>query len=130
MNIFAIQDASDRRLGDYIVYNGKLNQYVPSESFPEGYMCPPATLTHSEANELVVKLKRETGIDYYVKLAPRPCPKCGREIWTDDLDFAHPTNREMSEWRAGCNKHDFGCGFEIIGASYDDVIHTWNHIPR
>lgn len=50
------------------------------------------------------------------------CPECARDIEDDDLDFCYPLRRERDLWRAGCNTHDGGCGFEVIKPSEHEVL--------
>jgi len=61
-------------------------------------------------------------------IAANPCPGCGRVMWANDHDFCYPNNRERSSWRAGCNVHDFGCGFELVApvATEAEVLALWN----
>lgn len=59
-------------------------------------------------------------------LVPNPCAGCGRVIDVDDGDFCYPENRDRTKWRAGCNEHDFGCGYEVTAATRDEALAKWN----
>lgn len=63
-----------------------------------------------------------------VHIAANPCPSCGRRMWANDHDFCHPENRERTKWRAGCNVHDFGCGFEVTAQvlTEAEMLKAWN----
>lgn len=97
----------------------------PPADAPDSFV---ATLPKEQALALADKLSTETdGPGWTVGLAPRACPSCGRQVTPDDLDFCYPTHRR-TQWRAGCNQHDFGCGFEVEApvASADAIIGLWN----
>lgn len=63
-----------------------------------------------------------------VHIAANACPSCGRRMWANDHDFCHPENRERTKWRAGCNVHDFGCGFEVTAevSTEAEMLNAWN----
>lgn len=64
-----------------------------------------------------------------IEVAPGLCAQCGRKVFANDLDFCHPTHREGDPQRrfvAGCNVHDFGCGHEVFGDSFEEAMSKWN----
>lgn len=87
----------------------------------------PALFDKAGAEEMAAELNAAApdGEQWRVEEAPLPCPCCGRELLVDDLDFLYPQNREWTSWRAGCNEHDFGCGYEVFGATADEVFAKW-----
>lgn len=60
------------------------------------------------------------------EIAPNPCPQCGRKMFANDLDFCHATNREGTAFVAACKEHNFGCGHEVLGTSFEDAMARWN----
>lgn len=92
--------------------------------------CAPVKVPADEVEQVLRELNVAYPGEWRQELAPGPCPRCGRNIWADDLDFIYPENRERSSWRAGCNEHDFGCGFEVTAPTKNDVIKAWNAAAR
>lgn len=97
-----------------------------SNQMPNGYCLKPLTLALAQAQALAAALTTQTGQSWTIEIAPHPCPLCERKIWAGDLDFCHPTSRERTAWRAGCNVHDFGCGYEVTANSKEAVMAAWN----
>lgn len=89
----------------------------------------PEHFTLESAEEFAKKLN-EAGASpaWEVHLAANSCPSCGRAMWANDHDFCHPENRERTKWRAGCNVHDFGCGFEVSAevSTEAEMLKVWN----
>ena len=89
-------------------------------------------LRKEEALQLLRTLENKYGppVRWKLGVAAAPCPQCGRDIWTNDGDFAYPTNRQFAHWRLSCNEHDGGCGFEIIepAQSRDEALQAWNRL--
>lgn len=125
---YAIREVTEHHIPSFAVVHPETGQLVSNRSIPNGYCHRPVTYglvaAQAEANELT----QRTGFLWEVTLAPNPCPSCGRSLWADDLDFLHPSNRERSAWRAGCNTHDGGCGFELEGPSALEVLRAWNAV--
>ena len=125
LHMHALYIKREEARDEFIVKHPETGELVSRETLPDTYCNKPAIFKHEEALELAVKLKLETDRDWQLVWAPKPCPSCGREIWADDLDFCYPQNRERTKWRAGCNEHDFGCGFEVTGSSEREVMLKW-----
>lgn len=98
---------------------------VGSRDIPNGYCHPPLTLPLDEAELLAEHLSKTTGMDWKLEVAPTPCPACGRKISPADYDFVYPENRERTQWRAGCDIHNFGCGHEVKGPTRESVLEAW-----
>ncbi|KVP96875.1 hypothetical protein WJ96_06795 [Burkholderia ubonensis] len=113
------------RIPGYAVRHPESGALVSNRSFDNGYCVQPLTFDKAEAETHAAALHAATGTVWVLELAPGPCPACRRVIWADDLDFCYPLNRERTRWRAGCNEHDFGCGFEVEGNSFVDVMRLW-----
>ena len=88
------------------------DQVVCNEDVEVGWCRRPLTLPRDQAEALASFLSETQSQTWEARATHRPCPACGRDIWADDLDFLYPLKRDYSEWQAGCNLHDFGCGFE------------------
>jgi hypothetical protein len=110
----------------FVVAHPKTRVIAPSETVTAGSWGPPLTYPLAEAQTIANRLTAQTGEEWTPLLAPERCPSCGRDIAADDYDFCHPTDRTYTRWRAGCNKHDFGCGFEVFGGSRDTAVQAWN----
>lgn len=119
------EQVSDRHPG-FAVRHPETGVLVSNRSLHNGYCIQPLTFPKEEAEAHASALRASTAVTWVLELAPGPCPSCKRVIWADDLDFCYPLNRERTLWRAGCNKHDFGCGFELRGDSLGDVLRRWN----
>lgn len=93
------------------------------------YLLPPEHFTH-EAAQAHANALNDAGASpaWEVHIAANPCPSCGRRMWANDHDFCHPENRERTKWRAGCNVHDFGCGFEVKAqvSTESEMLKAWN----
>lgn len=107
-------------------------QLVTSSAFDNAYNHPPARFEQEVADMLAQEMNQREGVspqDGWRALATyKDCPSCGRDLWANDLDVCYPQNRERSSWRVGCNCHDFGCGLEVHGDSYEDVVGQWNNL--
>jgi hypothetical protein len=123
---YALREQVTDRTAGYAVRHPQSGALVSNRSFENGYCVQPLTFPLDEAQAHVATLTAETRVTWMRELAPGPCPACKRVIWADDLDFAYPLNRERTLYRAGCNKHDFGCGLEVEGDSFEGVIRRWN----
>lgn len=110
----------------FVVVHPKTKAIVSSETVAAGSWGPPPTYPLAEAQAIANRFTAETGEEWAPLLAPERCHSCGRDIAADDYDFCHPTDRTYTRWRAGCNKHDFGCGFEVLGGSRDTAVQAWN----
>lgn len=116
---------------DYLFMHPQSGQLVTGSAFDNANNHPPA---HFE-QELAELLAREmnqlkgdpTSAGWSAVLTYKDCPSCGRDLWANDLDVCYPSNRERTRWRVGCNCHDFGCGLEVLGESYDDAVSRWNN---
>lgn len=95
-------------------------------SIPNGYCEKPLTLVLGDAQAIAATMEREAGDAWTLEVAPHPCPVCERKIWAGDRDFCYPKDRERTAWRAGCNVHDFGCGYEVTASAKDAVMAAWN----
>ncbi|WP_157644007.1 hypothetical protein [Burkholderia ubonensis] len=123
--LYAIREMVADRIPGYAVRHPESGALVSNRSFDNGYCVQPLTFDKAEAETHAAALHAATGTVWVLELAPGPCPACRRVIWADDLDFCYPLNRERTRWRAGCNEHDFGCGFEVEGNSFVDVMRLW-----
>jgi len=123
---YALREVVQDRLHGYAVKHPESGEIVSNRSFKNGYCEQPLTFLQADAQALAEALRAQTQVTWVVELAPGPCPQCGRVIWADDLDFCYPANRERTRWRAGCNEHDFGCGYNIEGDTFESVIRRWN----
>jgi hypothetical protein len=124
--LYALREQVADGHAGYAVRHPQTSTLVSNRSFENGYCVQPLTFPRDEAVAHAAALQAATGVTWVVELAPGPCPACKRVIWADDLDFCYPTNRERTLYRAGCNKHDFGCGFEIRSDSFEGAIRRWN----
>lgn len=89
----------------------------------------------------IIKYKNK---EYNIKA----CPLCGH-IPQDEYDFIHPTsgrweifkdfepkenfeyfnqkeNPYENNWQLSCLEHECGCGFTVLGNSFESVIKKWN----
>ena len=123
---YALHEVVQDRIPGYAVKHPESGEIVSNRNFKNGYCEQPLTFPQAEAQALAEVLTAQTQVTWVIELAPGPCPQCGRVIWADDYDFCYPSNRERTRWRAGCNEHDFGCGYEIEGESFEAVIRRWN----
>ncbi len=123
---YAVRESVLERIEGFAVDHPDTGLLVSNRSFPNGYCHQPKTWSLDEAQRVAAQLAIETGVFWVVELAPVPCIRCGRIIWADDRDFCYPSNRERTTWRAGCDLHNFGCGHEVLGDSFDDVMRRWN----
>ncbi len=128
--LFAVCQRDPEHVDGYAVVHPDTGDIVSNRSFPNGYCSMPLVMDEEQAQSLALRLREKTGLDWVAEGAPSPCPACGRVIWADDLDFCYPNNRERTSWRAGCNEHDFGCGYEVEGETYEQVMAAWNRLPR
>jgi hypothetical protein len=122
----------------YAVHNAETDDYlfrcegteqrlVTSTSLDNPYCHTPATFSQELADALAAEMNIKESTNRWVALKThRDCPSCGRSLSTNDMDVCYPQNRERTKWRVGCNLHDFGCGLEVEGTSYDDVLDRWN----
>lgn len=127
-SIFAVREKSGRIPG-YAIRHPATGFIVSNRSFESAYCEKVLTMPEAEATRLAAALTVRTGVKWVKELAPNPCPKCQRVISADDGDFCYPSNRQLTQWRAGCNEHDFGCGHEVKAESYTQVMALWNGTP-
>lgn len=108
------EEGQDRD-ADYLFAAPESEEPIPGALLDDNpYNHPPLTFTRERAEQLAAAQNRKEGrTSWRVELAPAPCPSCGRIMWANDHDFCYPSTRERTHWRAGCNEHDFGCGFEV-----------------
>jgi hypothetical protein len=131
MTLYAVycRDENGRR-SNYAAEDPETGALVAREGLADGWRIAPAKLAKPQALELARQLQEKTGREWFLELAPNPCPSCSRVIRADDLDFCYPQTRERKTWRAGCNEHDGGCGFEVEGTSFEDVMRKWNRAHK
>lgn len=125
-NRYAIREMVADRNPGFAVRQPVTGALVSNLSFEEGFRIQPPAFPKAEAEAHAEALFVATGIVWVLHLAPGACPACRRVIWADDLDFCYPQNRQRTRWRAGCNEHDGGCGFEVEADTFDDVMRLWN----
>lgn len=127
MALYAVycRDENGRR-DDYAAEHPATGALVARKPLAGDSRIAPATLARPRALELARQLQEQTGRAWLIEPAPNPCPACSRVIRADDLDFCYPQTRERKTWRAGCNEHDGGCGYEVIAASFEAVMQAWN----
>lgn len=113
---------------DYLVEHPETGELITYESLASPWRRSPALRLQEEAQAKASELQQRTGEPWHIELAPNACPSCAREIDVDQLDFCYPRGPKSGLWRAGCNEHDGGCGFEIEGDSYEDVVTKWNQV--
>lgn len=123
MELFVLFKPTDW-LPHYAVAHPDTRKIVSQEVV--GRHCAPVKVPADDVDEVLRELAAAYPGDWRRELAPGPCPSCGRKIWANDLDFIYPENRERTSWRAGCNEHDFGCGFEVTAPSRLEVVQAWN----
>lgn len=116
----------DRNHRSYLFRHPATGEVVTGDNLDNPYCHPPAHFALEEAERRAEEMNVQGPLrGWRTHVAPSPCPSCAREMWANDLDFCYPNNRRRS-YRAGCNVHDFGCGFEIEGNDYEDAILKWN----
>lgn len=124
------RDFDEESDSDFLYAHPSTGEVMPGRQLgtnPNNY--PPEHFSREAAQAHVLRLNASApDTPWVLRLAPRPCPSCGRVMWANDLDFLHPRNRLRDGWRAGCNVHDFGCGFEIeaLGVTRDQLLDQWN----
>lgn len=128
--LYAVREVGASSGKGYAVVNPTTNETVAEYRFANGYCEQPIVLPLQDASILAQKLTASSETTWITERAPSPCPGCGREIWASNLDFCYARNHEQTQWRAGCNEHDFGCGYEVEAASFDEVLAAWNAAPR
>lgn len=111
---------------DYLIEHPVSGELVSYESLASPWRHRPALRPHVQAQEKADELRKLTGDPWQIELMPNACPNCAREIGADRVDFCYPRGTKGGIWRAGCNEHDGGCGFEIEGSSYEDAVTRWN----
>src|SRR5690606_25174008 len=114
---------------DYLIEHPDTGELVPHESLASPWRRRPALRPRAQAQAKADELKRLTGDPWQIEIAPNACPSCSREIEADRVDFCYPRGPKSGTWRAGCNEHDGGCGFEVEGSSYEDAVIKWNRAP-
>lgn len=115
--------AAGSRTG-FLVAHPNTGSLVSREEVQSGYVYPPVLFPRAVADLLAESMARP-GRVWEVLEAPPPCPHCGRHIETGDRDFCYAANRERTAWRAGCNVHNSGCGFEARAPSEAEVLARW-----
>ena len=128
--LFAVREESSDGIIGYAVIRPSTTEITSDRSFKDGYMNRPLTLDKDAAENLANALTVKNGKAWMIELAPNACPSCGRDKWANDHDFLYPQNREKTEFRAGCNVHDGGCGHEITGTSLEETLKKWNEPKR
>lgn len=111
---------------DYLVEHPQTGDLVSQETLASPWRHSPVLLPHAEAQAKADELRQRTGNAWSIELAPRDCPRCAREIDGNRPGFVHTLGARRDRWRAGCNEHEGGCGFEVEGESYEDVLTRWN----
>jgi hypothetical protein len=112
----------------YAVAHPETQEIISQATHPSKHASAPLTWELEDAFAIAQGLQHKFGHSWKLVLAPGPCPQCGRQVLADDDDVWYPINRDRQEWRAGCNEHDFGCGYEAIGASNREVLAHWNGV--
>jgi len=113
-------------LDDFLVEQPGTGKLVSFISLASPWRHSPALRPQAEAQAQADELRRRTGDPWQIELAPNACPNCAREIGVDRPGFCYPRGPKNGPWRAGCDEHDGGCGFELEGSSYEDVVTKWN----
>ncbi len=99
---------------EYLFKDPESGMLVPGDELDNAFCHQPEPFEEDQALALAEALNLAGAYPRWeVCVAPSPCPGCGRQMWANDFDFCYPRNRERTQWRAGCNVHDFGCGFEV-----------------
>jgi len=111
---------------DYLVAHPRTGTLVSRRSLATPWRHRPALLPRAEAQAMADELRETTGNAWSIELAPNDCPGCDRKIDPNHPDFCYTPGVRRDRWRAGCNEHDGGCGFEVEGDSYKDVLTRWN----
>lgn len=120
--LFAVRTEHHR----YAVRHPDSGLIVDRETVDHSGWLEAVLLPEAEAKSLAEDLSVSTRAHWWTVPEPQPCPNCGRGILVDDLDWAYPENRARSRWTAGCFEHNFGCGYEVFGSSYEEVMQKWN----
>lgn len=115
----------------YVVTDRDSGNIVPSDSLKAPEAHREVALPLHDAECLMKQMLAKFPETYQWKLvrALAPCPQCGRDVWTNDLDVCYPNNREMTSWRVGCNEHGGGCGLEVHGPTREAAVLAWNEAP-
>lgn len=115
---------------DFVYEHPETGLFVPGAELGRqaGYL---ATKRFSQPDAVSQARRLNAGLEdkpWRVELAPEPCPNCGRQMESGDMDFIYPQTRLAQQWRAGCNRHDFGCGFELQmdAQSAEEMTKFWN----
>ena len=128
---YSVREVSNEtRHGAYAVEHPESHLIVSNQSFDDGYLVRPLTYPLNEAIACAEYLTSTTQSPWEIVGAPNPCSNCGRVIWTDDMDFCYPQNRERNLWIAGCMEHNGGCGHDVVGKTYHQTMSRWNHIKK
>jgi hypothetical protein len=113
-------------MDDFLIEHPRTGDLVSRDALASPWRHKPALLPEAEAQAKADELRQLTGNAWRIELAPNECPECAREIDANRPDFAHTLGARRDRWRAGCNEHDGGCGFEVEGESYEDALTRWN----
>jgi hypothetical protein len=132
MTLYAVYcRGKNGRRDDYAAEDPATGVLVARETLADGWRIAPAKLARPRALELACQLQQKTGRAWFIEPAPNPCPACSRAVRADDLDLCYPQTLDRKTWRAGCNEHDGGCGYEVIATSFEAVMRAWNNrAPR
>lgn len=122
--------SGEPRSGTYAFRQPQGPGFIGGHELDNQYTHKPTYLPKTEARRVLAEMVARYGGEWSLEVAPDRCPGCGRVMWSNDGDFCYPENRERTLWRAGCNEHDFGCGFEVQGGSFNDVMTLWNSAAR
>lgn len=145
---YAARETSPGRRRGYAILNPASGEFESHEAVQGGTCIPPVEFPLAEAQAHAAQMTQraigvptavrvaaarwsdDPGLDvpsvWGVEVAPNPCAHCGRKMFASDLDFCHPTNRERSAYVTACYEHNFGCGREVLGASYENAMARWN----
>lgn len=128
---YAVRETGPGRRCGYSIVDPATGDFASHEAVPSGYCVMPSEFPLAEAQALAQQLTaRVLGSPvgpfnaedpqahlpavWGVEIAPGPCARCSRKIFANDMDFCYPSTRERTQFRAGCNEHDFGCGHKVV----------------
>jgi hypothetical protein len=122
--------ARGKDMHDYLTKHPSTGELVSRVAVASPWRLAPVLLSKAQAQAALEAVRSPIGVPWQIEAAPNSCPSCERKIGADSVDFCYQQGNASGRWRAGCNEHDGGCGFEVEGKSFDDVMRQWNRVAH